>query len=163
MREMLIMLIKLNPNGDSWENPEMDLTLLTLLTFPQREAKMLLAGEMIIMLNPCSGKSASYAGNVNNVNNANSKWGLLGKFGNGFNIINTINISPLESKMLLAGEMLIMLNPLPDFPKSPKCELTLLTLLTFQKHFLENMDLTLLTLLTFPLWEAKKCFWQGKC
>ena len=45
MREMLIMLIMLIPNGDSWENPEMVSTLLTLLTFPEWEA-------MLIMLNP---------------------------------------------------------------------------------------------------------------
>ena len=67
---MLIMLIMLNQIGDSWENPKMDLTLLTLLTFPLWEAKMLLAGEMLIMLimlNPCSAKRGSYAGNVNDV------------------------------------------------------------------------------------------------
>ena len=37
--------------------------------------------------------------------------------------------------------MLIMLNPLPEFPKSPKYELTLLTLLTFplpEAFFLEG-------------------------
>ena len=28
---------------------------------------------MLIMLNPCSGKNASYAGNVNNVNNCLGK------------------------------------------------------------------------------------------
>ena len=33
--------------------------------------------------------------------------------------------------MLLTGEMLIMLNPFPDFPKSLKYELTLSTLLIF--------------------------------
>ena len=48
--EMLIMLIMLNQIGDSWENPEMDLTLLTLLTFPEWEAFF-----------------ASGRGNVNNV------------------------------------------------------------------------------------------------
>ena len=55
MREMLIMFIMLNPDGDSWENPEMDLTLLTLLTIFQRKAK-----------------NASGKGNVNNVTNVNS-------------------------------------------------------------------------------------------
>ena len=50
MREVLIMLIMLNQIGDSWENPKMDLTLLTLLTFPLWEAK-----------------NASGRGNVNNV------------------------------------------------------------------------------------------------
>ena len=38
MREMLIMLIMLNHIWDSGENPEMDLTLLTLLTVPLWEA-----------------------------------------------------------------------------------------------------------------------------
>ena len=53
--EMLIMLIMLNHIGDSWENPEMDLTLLTLLTFPLPEACFLPTWEMlimVIMLNP---------------------------------------------------------------------------------------------------------------
>ena len=62
---------------------------------------MLLAGEMLIMLimlNPCSGKIASYAGNVNTVNNVKSNWGLLGKSENGFNIIDIINISPVGSQ-----------------------------------------------------------------
>ena len=49
------MLIMLNQIGDSWENPEVDLTLLTLLTFPLPEAFF-----------------ASHRGNVNNVNNAKS-------------------------------------------------------------------------------------------
>ena len=53
--EMLIMLIILNQIGDSWENTEMDLTLLTLLTFPEREAFF-----------------ASGRGNVNNGNNVKS-------------------------------------------------------------------------------------------
>ena len=42
---------------------------------------MLLAGEMLIvliMLNPCSGKSASHRGNVNSVNNVKSNLGFLG-------------------------------------------------------------------------------------
>ena len=48
--EMLIMLIMLNPSGDSWERALWDLTLSILLTFPLWEAKMFLAGEMLIML-----------------------------------------------------------------------------------------------------------------
>ena len=65
--------------------------------------------------------------------------------------------------MLLTGEMLmmlIMLNPFPDFPKSPKHELTLLTFPLPQVLF-EDMDLTLLTLLTFPLWRAKNASGRG--
>ena len=49
------MLIMLNQIGDSWENLKMDLTLVTLLTFPLWEAK-----------------NASGRGNVNNVNNVKS-------------------------------------------------------------------------------------------
>ena len=45
----------LNQIGDSWENPEMDLTLLTLLTFPEWETFF-----------------ASGRGNVKNVNNVKS-------------------------------------------------------------------------------------------
>ena len=59
MREMLIMLIISIPNGDSWENPKIDLTLLTLLTFPEWEAFF-----------------ASRWGNVNNVNNVKSTSGF---------------------------------------------------------------------------------------
>ena len=53
--EMLIMLIMLNEIRDSWEKPGVDLTLLTLLTFPMPEAFF-----------------ASHTGNVNNVNNVKS-------------------------------------------------------------------------------------------
>ena len=49
---MFIMFIMLIQNGDSWGNPEMDLTLLTLLTSPLPEACFAPHGE-----------------NVNNVNN----------------------------------------------------------------------------------------------
>ena len=50
--------------------------------------------------------------------------------------------------------MLIMLNPPPDFPKSPKYELTLLTLLTFPlpEAFFYREELTLLTFLAFWLY-----------
>ena len=53
--EMLVMLIMLIHIRDSWANPEMDLNLLTLLTFPLPEAFF-----------------ARHKGNVNNVNNVES-------------------------------------------------------------------------------------------
>ena len=90
---MLIMLIHI---WDSWENPEVDLTLLTLLTFPLSEAFF-----------------ASHRGNVNN---------------------NLIMLNPYSGKMLLAGEMLILLTMLIhiwDSWENPEVDLTLLTLLTF--------------------------------
>ena len=83
------------------------------------------------------------------------------------NIVNTINISPVrsdspredltlltfplwEAKMLLAGEMLIMLIPLGISQRAPEIT-NIFSLLTFPlpEAFFLRKDLTLLTLLTF--------------
>ena len=71
------MLIMLNPNGDSWERAKWDLTLLTLLASPLREAK-----------------NASGGGDVNNVK---SNLALPKEPQIGFIIVNMINVVPARS------------------------------------------------------------------
>ena len=66
--------------------------------------------------------------------------------------------------MLLAGEMLIMLimlNPPPDFPKSPQFDLTLLTLLTFPlpEAFFREYGFNIIDVI--PLWGAKNASGRG--
>ena len=100
---MLIMLILLNQIGDSWENLEMVLTFLTLLTFPRWESFFAPHSRNVnnvknvksIFSENCFGR-----GNVDNVykvNNVKSYVGLLLKSGNGLNTINIISISPARN------------------------------------------------------------------
>ena len=57
-----------------------------------------------------------------------------------------------------------MLNPLPDFPKSPEFDLTLLTLLTFPlpEAFFRASGLNIIDIINISPAGSKKCFWQGK-
>ena len=85
------------------------------------------------MLKPYFGENASGRGDVDNDNNVKS---LASK-----------TKHPTEEMLI----MLIMLNPHPDFPKSPHFELTLLTLLTFplSEACFHREELALLTFLAF--------------
>ena len=92
---MLIMLIHFG--GSLW-NAQWDLTLLTLLTFPMWEAKMLLPGEMFIILHPCFEKMLLAGEMLIMLILLDPIWQSLGKSPTGFKLIIILRFPLSEAK-----------------------------------------------------------------
>ena len=58
--------------------------------------------------------------------------------------------------------MLIMLNPLPDFPKSPEYELTLLTF-PLPEAFFREYGFDIIDIINISPVGSKNYLWQGQC
>ena len=156
-REILIMLIVLNQIGDSWGNPEVD---LTLLTFPLPEAFFAPHWGNVNNVNHVKYSLLKNASGRGNVNNVNSYLGLLGKSRNGFNIINIINISPVRSIFASHWEIVNNVNnvkSISGFSQEAPSGFNIINIINIYRirsTFFHYKDLTLLTLLAFTLPEA---------